>query len=352
MLLRLFLGFALLCAGGTVRAQEAIGQGLAGRPNATPLIAPSAWIDLRQTAATHSTPQSTPNWVEAVTLVPLAAKGDAPARTVFRIRVAHPRSDLQLLLLRLFFDDKKDQQPIVIIWDESGSQILRSTALGAGIELPTSDSVILPMLGVSCIDVEVNGDGKNVRGLYLDWMSSRRVAQPLGAEEHEVLPERFAATSPLHSPEQDTETFGTVTATLAQETIRIGPTMAEGAAFRFGIESQPVAALLTFEIASARVDAPPVVYVNGENVGKVSLVLTDLADPAYRGEARRLVDGMRFRYTGWLRAQLLVPARHLRAGTNDVIVLGAPGTPAAAIRATQIQLKYLWEKSDYLLDPK
>jgi hypothetical protein len=80
--------------------------------------------------------------------------------------------------------------------------------------------------------------------------------------------------------------------------------------------------------------------------------MPDLADPAYRGEAERLIDPMRFRYTGWLRAQKLVPATYLRPGTNDVIIIGGPGTPASAIRATQIQLKYLWDKSDYLLDPK
>ena len=33
----------------------------------------------------------------------------------------------------------------------------------------------------------------------------------------------------------------------------------------------------------------------------------------------------------------------------DVMVLAGPGTSTSAIRGTQIQLKYLWEKSDYLL---
>jgi hypothetical protein len=50
-----------------------------------------------------------------------------------------------------------------------------------------------------------------------------------------------------------------------------------------------------------------------------------------------------------VRAQKLVPASHLRVGTNDLIVVGGPGTPVSAIRATQIQLKYVWDKSDYLL---
>ncbi|HLW34522.1 MAG TPA: hypothetical protein VKS98_02580, partial [Chthoniobacterales bacterium] len=62
-----------------------------------------------------------------------------------------------------------------------------------------------------------------------------------------------------------------------------------------------------------------------------------------------MIKGMHFQYTGWLRAQKLVPVTSLKAGTNDVMVLAGPGTPASAVRGTQIQLKYIWEKSDYLL---
>ncbi|MFN2509746.1 MAG: hypothetical protein ABR589_13385, partial [Chthoniobacterales bacterium] len=74
-----------------------------------------------------------------------------------------------------------------------------------------------------------------------------------------------------------------------------------------------------------------------------------LADPGFRGEAERLVAPMRFRYTGWVRAQKLVPAANLKVGTNDLLVIGGPGSSNSAIRGTQIQLKYIWDKSDYLL---
>jgi hypothetical protein len=58
---------------------------------------------------------------------------------------------------------------------------------------------------------------------------------------------------------------------------------------------------------------------------------------------------MRFQYTGWLRAQKLVPVSYLKVGNNDLIIVAGSGTPASAIRATQVQLKYLWDKSDYQL---
>ena len=108
-------------------------------------------------------------------------------------------------------------------------------------------------------------------------------------------------------------------------------------------------ALVTFEVASARIDAAPEVYVNGENIGPVAITLPELADPAYRGEMESLVKEMRFRYTGWLRAQKIVPVSSLKVGPNDIVVVSGAGTSISAIRGTQIQLKYLWDKSDYLL---
>ena len=58
---------------------------------------------------------------------------------------------------------------------------------------------------------------------------------------------------------------------------------------------------------------------------------------------------MHFHYTGWLRAQKIVPATILKVGTNDLVVVNGTGSGSSAIRATQIQLKYIWDKSDYLL---
>jgi hypothetical protein len=209
---------------------------------------------------------------------------------------------------------------------------------------------MIPMRGISTLDVEVPGDGRTVRGAYLDWMTSSEVVHPVNAERRDVIPEPFSSMPPLHSPDQDQEHFGTVTATLANEPVQIGADAAHAGEFQFGIEAQPVMALLTFEVASPRVDSPPEVYVNGEDVGPATLTLPELADPAYRGEVESLLKDMHFQYTGWLRAQKLIPASDLKVGTNDVTILSGAATSTSAIRGTQIQLKYLWEKSDYLLE--
>ncbi len=342
--------FAAICR---ISAQEALTDALPApaSTNATQQPVPeSAWLDLRQNAPQNSKAQNAPAWVEALALLPTETTERAPmVKSVFRIRVRQPSPDYQVLFFRLFFDDKPDQQPELIAWDESGTHVLRSGTLGAGMNLPSSDSVLIPMTGASSIDIEVPGDGKTVRAAYLDWMTSSEIVHPVNTEHRDVIPEPFSSLPTLHPPPDDVENFGTVTATLAPEAIRIDAQNREGAAFQFPIEALPLTALLTFEIANPRIDAPPEIYVNGQDIGPASLTLPDLADPAYRGEVEPLSTQMHFNYTGWLRAQKIVPAASLKGGTNDLVVVNGAETGASAIRGTQIQLKYIWDKSDYLL---
>lgn len=324
------------------------------KPSQSAVAAPdSAWLDLRQFETAHATPQAAPSWVESVSFAsaPSTEKKQMLPKSIFRIRIIRPNDDCQILLFRLFFDDVPKQSPELIAWNELGSQVLRSGSLGEGTGLPTSTTTIVPMIGVSAIDLEVPGDGRTVRGAYLDWMKTSTVMHPMHAEQRQLMPEQFEAAAPLRAPKEDAEVFGTVTAPLAPETILIGPSAQKGAAFNFPLESQPLVALLTFEVASPRIDSAPEIYVNGEDIGAVSFVLPDLADPAYRGLARSLLDEMKFQYTGWIRAQKVVPGSILKAGSNDVMIVAGANTSASAIRATQIQLKYLWDKSDYLLQP-
>ncbi|MEP6603116.1 MAG: hypothetical protein ABJB69_04120 [Spartobacteria bacterium] len=344
--------FLFLAASSSLRAQNALPQSLAPSVEAiTKQATPEkAWLDLRQNAPVRSTTQSAPGWVESVTMAPPQVT-EGVSKSVFRIRLTKPPGDYYVLFFRLFFDDKADAQPELVAWDEVGMQILRSGPLGSGVDVATSESVIIPAKEVSTIDIEVAGDGKTVRGAYMDWMTISEVVHPVNADHRDITPQPFASLPPLRAPEQDMEQFGTVTATLAAETIRIGSTVDNGGAFQFGIESQPLLALITFEVASPRVETPPEVYVNGENVGAVTLSLPELADPGYRGEMHSLANAMQFHYTGWLRAQKIVPVSSLKIGTNDIVITAGGERSTSAIRGTQIQLKYLWDKSDYLLNP-
>src|SRR5207253_10921047 len=110
------------------------------------------------------------DWVEAVTFVSSNTQADAAAPSVFRIRLARPGGRASVLFFRLFFNDQTSARPEIVAWDESGSQLLRSGSLGAGIDLESSESVMFPMHSITTIDVEVLGDGNSVRGAYLELM--------------------------------------------------------------------------------------------------------------------------------------------------------------------------------------
>src|SRR5437588_10136593 len=222
MVFRIVALIWLIGATSSALAQEAFSDGLPRKENdaTAQSTAENAWIDLRQHPSAASRPQSAPEWVEAVNMTSAAGRDGTP-RTVFRLRVSHPAGDYQVVFFRLFFDDNANARPEVVAWDESGTQVLRSGELGSGTGLASSDSVMIPMKGISSLDVEVPGDGKNVRGAYLDWMTSSEVVHPVNAGHRDVIPEPFSSLPPLHSSEQDTEQFGTVTATLPNDTITI-----------------------------------------------------------------------------------------------------------------------------------
>src|SRR5438874_6121897 len=294
------LALGLILVARILLAQEAINRDsiVAGKSSAFAITAPvsgNAWIDLRQNAKPGAV-QSAPDWVEAVTFIPAGTQADAALPSVFRIRLARPGGRASVLFFRLFFNDQTSARPEIVAWDESGSQLLRSGPLGAGIDLESSESVMIPMHGITTIDVEVPGDGNSVRGAYLEWMSSSEMVHASGVGSQEAVPQPFAATLPLHAPAQDAEEFGTVTASLSADLIRIGPTPADAAIFEFGMEAQPLLALITFEIAGPNIDSPPEMIANGDNVGPASLVIQGLADPAYPGEMHAIVSQMQFQY--------------------------------------------------------
>src|ERR1700730_14487876 len=86
-------------ATSSLPAQEALTDGLSlsSSLSQAPAVQPppnSAWLDLRQNASAK--PQTAPNWVEAVGMIP-ARPNDANGKTVFRIRVAPPSGDYRLL---------------------------------------------------------------------------------------------------------------------------------------------------------------------------------------------------------------------------------------------------------------
>src|SRR5438552_19158679 len=160
------LTLGLILATQPLLAQEALtlDSPATGHPGAVDIATPTtgnAWIDLRQNAKPGAV-QNVPKWVEAVTFIPADTQTNPAALSVFRIRLARPGGHASVLFFRLFFNDQTSARPEIVAWDESGSQLLRSGPLGTGIDLESSESVMIPMHGITTIDVGVPGGGNNV----------------------------------------------------------------------------------------------------------------------------------------------------------------------------------------------
>jgi len=109
------LAFAMVlvpCA--LLRAQQALppeGSQVLKSSQSAAAMPESAWIDLRQNEAAHSKVQAAPAWVESVNFSPSDTHAQSSGKSVFRLRLARPNEDCQLLLLRLYFDDLPNEKP-------------------------------------------------------------------------------------------------------------------------------------------------------------------------------------------------------------------------------------------------
>jgi hypothetical protein len=342
----------------------------------TPL---TAWLDLRP-AAPGATPQTVPSWVESFDFVAArpAAQGRLPqlefgangeaitsnaantaedddgrARSVFRIHVAHPNATTDDLQVRVFFDDRVGgPRPRVTAWDELGSELLRSRPLGQGLGLPSSETLTVPMTGVNYLEIEAAEDGTQVRGVFLTWLTRAEVRQPADFAAGGTVREPFhILPGTKRRSRGDSYLYGVVTASLQKAPVVLSPANAPTVNFEVPLERVPMVAVVSFQVLGTNIANPPLLTVNGHEAGGASLYLPDLADPGYQGDAHSADPALSFRYTGWLRAQQVVPGEWLTQGLNTVTLQLSNGSETVAVRSVEVQLKYNWDKFDYVLSP-
>lgn len=306
----------------------------------------TAWLDLRNT---RPDAQTAPAWVEGLEYRGSRQTAAGP-RSVFRVRLTRPAAATDDLQIRLLFDDRPGQYgPEVTAWNELGAEVIRSGPLGQGLDLPSSDTVTFPMNGVNYLEIEAPADGSSVRGVFLAWLAKTEIRQAADFPSGETIRQPFHILTPRRTSKDDAYLFGVVTAALQTDPLTLKAPAATSATFQFDLERQPLVAVLTFEALGATVDAPPEVAVNGHSLGASAFSLPDLADPAFQGLSRSLDPQMAFRYTGWIRGQKVIPGNLLRGGLNDLTLHLSNGSESVAVRTVEIQLKYNWEKLDYLL---
>ncbi len=342
MSLRPFL--ALVCAAALATAQET--GTLPEQP--TPF---SVWLDLVLLSKPGAAKPSLPIWFESFQNEPVAAKDGEPPKTVYRLRIRRMPTLHRELLLRVFFDDLPGVQPAASAWTESGRELFRGPVMGVGASLPTNDSVTVPLDGADYLDIAVPGDGSNIRGVLASSLKDSAAKQTIDFQSPETVQDPFGNSAPAQPAEDDAKLFGRVKATVDTGITRLSPKGGTTAQWQFDLTGQPLTAIVTFEVLNADLAAPPIVTANDGQPGYASIHWPDLADPGFRGESRPLEPAMRFQYTGWVRAQFVVPGNLLHYGGNTVNISLAADSGTIAIRNVELQLKHNWKHFDYILTP-
>ena len=335
---------ALACVTAFAAAQEP--TPLSDQP--TPF---SVWLDLNALSKPGAENPSLPIWFESFQNEPVKAKDGAPPKTVYRLRLRRMPSLHRELMLRIFFDDLPDMQPVVTAWTETGREQFRSPALGTGIGLPASESLVVPLDGADYMDVEVAGDGSNIRGIFASSLKDVTVRQTIDFQPSAEIADPFGNLPPARLGDEDSKIFGRVKAAVDTGTVLLSRKGDASGEWRFELAGQPLAAVVTFEVLNADLVARPVVAANEGEAGLASIQWPDLADPGFRGESRPLEPSMRFQYTGWVRAQFVIPGHLLHSGSNVITIRLSEDSGPIAVRNVELQLKHNWRHFDYILSP-
>ena len=311
----------------------------------------SVWLDFHRMARPGAAPPALPIRLAKVTTAQQTDANGTPTSTTIRLQMRALGDFDQKRLLRLFFDDAPGASPTVVGRDANGEQKFLRGPFGQGLDLPTSETVVFAVDGIDAIEIQTPGDGHNVRGAFLATLRSQTMLRALDFVANSDLIDAFGRMSQLQPSARDLALYGRVKATLDTGTVKLSAPDKPAMTWEFDLQTAPLGALLNLEVLNADGQAPMLITVNDQPLGEITVQLPDLADPGYVGSVRPLVDGMHFRYAGWLRAQKTIAGTTLKAGVNRVVVQLNPNSGPGAVRSLELQLKYNWNNLDYTLTP-
>jgi hypothetical protein len=340
--------FKFLCLGLCAFAVATVASAQELREQPTPF---STWLDFQTIGSAHAPRQALPIWLESVQKITEPVNSPSPQKTTVRIRLRRFGQLNNQLQVRLFFTDKPDANPVVTGWSETGTEQFRSLPLGDGLNLPTSETVIVPGQNLDYLDIATPGDGANLRGAFVATLKKSEILHALDFAEPAGIDDPFGNLPKADPADDDSFLYGRVKAAIDPGATTLSPTGTPELTWQFEIEAIPLLAVASLEILDADPLSPPEFIVNDRPLGPVAIRLPDLADPAYQATVRPLARDTRFQYNGWLRGQVAIPGGALRAGLNKIVLRLNSQSGPVAIRAVELQLKYHWQHLDYKLVP-
>jgi hypothetical protein len=306
----------------------------------------SVWLDFQSLKKSKPQKKGLPIWLESVERMAVIRD-----HAVVRIRFRRMGALTDELQLRLFFVDKEGASPVITGWTETGSTPFSSPPLGEGLGIETSESVIIPATDLDYVDVEVPGDGTNLRGAFVATLRKFETLHGLDFDTPEELADPFGVHARTMELKDDLRLYGRVRAAIDSVPLTIDSKTGGFGSYEFSLESRPLIASISFDVLGASPLEPIQAYLNDAYIGTVSIPFPDLADPAFRGASAPMERDLRFRYTGWVKGQIMIPGSRLVEGLNKFVLSVPNSTGSIVVRTVEIQLKYPSASFEYDLHP-
>ncbi len=282
---------------------------------------------------------SLPIWLESMERIAVPDVRGKIAKTIFRLRFRKLGELNNEVFLRLFYDDVLGLAPLITGSAGSAAPHFFHGPFGAGLDLPNSETVLVPMDAIDTVEIEAPGDGSNVHGAFVASLKKSDSWHALDFTPDSDLADPFNNTPAAPPEASDLYLYDRVRAPIDPLIRKLVPRETPSGAWEFELGTLPLFAVVTFDVLNVDALAAPEIAVNGRRIGPASIHLPDLADPGYRSVVRARDLDVRFRYAGWLRCQRAIPASALVEGLNRIEIALSKESGPIAVRTIELHLK-------------
>jgi hypothetical protein len=244
------------------------------------------------------------------------------------------------LALTVWFDEPADGF-LRAFWVTAANESTLCPNLYEGTGLPNRRTLLLTpqqLAEPGVLTLQASGSTLPITRLRWEWLAPASLLAAQGAPVPEVLlgegqaPAADELLGDPYLPLEDAWKQDVITAPLSDRVERI--TSGEG--YIAPLDLAPEQARLQVLLSGVPAHGVISLRVNGVAVGPLSIELPDLSDPSYRYSG----DGV-WRYDGWRKASVALPAGQLRSGDNVIeFVWNEADVPAVGLKDLLLQLRY------------
>jgi len=307
----------------------------------------TALLDLRGSQLAVLNPEMPP-WVERLTDIDEQA---LPLETPHGLLVvlSEDTSEANGLLFQLIY--RRDPGGVVKInfLNTSYKRAVPEVTLESDGDGLTSKTLALKTPGIRYLVVSAS-HADALTTLLLSRTGKVKVAQALDARLGDDPVSVFQRHLVTRFAYEDQELFGRIRAELMADSERLSEE--EILELEVALEEQPLLAAVSFRIKGVDPAKRVYVEVNGQGPVAAHYTLPDLADPGYVGKLRQSETAMSFQYLEPVVAKAILPGHLWRTGeSNSIRIYLSEDHPDVDVSEVQLELKYPWEKFNYILEP-